>query len=88
MSKERTPYNPTPGDYDVEKLSGTRPKSSNRQEGRDNIAPTRSLDPLSTDGPNKNITSSTSSKPHPVTGPVAMNHEDAFEYENHNILRS
>lgn len=53
MSKERTPYNPTPGDYDVEKLSGTRPESSNRQGGRDNIAPTRSLNPLSTDGPNK-----------------------------------
>ena len=63
MNKKKTPYNPTPGDYDVEKLSGTRPESSNRQEGRDDIAPTRSLDPLSTDGPNKNIISPTSSKP-------------------------
>jgi hypothetical protein len=57
MSKEKTPYAPTPGDYDTSKLSGTRPESSNRQDGRDNIAPTRSLTPLSTDGPNKNIIS-------------------------------
>lgn len=70
MSKEKTPYNPVPGDYDTAKLSGTRPESSHRQDGRDNIAPTRSLNPLSTDGPNKNIISWPSSKLHPVVSPI------------------
>jgi hypothetical protein len=57
MSKERTPYNPTPGDYDTAKLSGTRRESYHRENARETIAPTRSLNPLSTDGPNKNIIS-------------------------------
>lgn len=48
MNNEKMPYNPTPGDYDVEKLSGTRPEASQIEKRRDDIAPTDNLNPLST----------------------------------------
>lgn len=82
MSREKTPYNPVPGDYDTQKLAGTRPESSHVE--RQTIAPTTNLNPLSINESSKNSNNHNSSTSHPAVGSFMMNSDsdDVLEYKD------
>lgn len=82
MSKEKAPYNPTPGDYNTEILSGTRRQDSDSENINQKHEPQSKIYSYGThimDGQGNDLNSS---KPKPITGPIAMNNNDSvFEYK-------
>lgn len=81
MTKEKTPYNPTPGDYNTQILSGTRQDSDNENinHKHESLSKVYSHKTHVMDGQGNDLNSS---KPKPVTGSVAMNNNNnVFEYK-------
>lgn len=79
MSKEKTPYNPTPGDYDVEILTDIHSPETNPSSYLRNINNTSLEDDLRS---NKKNVSDTTEKIPTLSKYSNMNKDnDEFEYE-------
>jgi hypothetical protein len=79
MSKEKTPYNPTPGDYDVEKLTDIHSSESNPSSYARNIRQTSIKNNFNS---NKNHISDTTERIPTLSKYSDMNKDDnEFEYK-------
>lgn len=82
MIKEKTPYNPTPGDYNTQILSGTRPEDPDNENiihKHESHSKVYSHKTHVMDGQGNDLNSS---KPKTVAGSIAMNNNNnLFEYK-------
>ncbi|EKQ50551.1 MULTISPECIES: hypothetical protein [unclassified Clostridium] len=87
MSKENRYSNPAPEDYTVENITTTTTENPNTHKANQNNQLHSKIYSRPSEGVGEGKNNSNSSKPHPVTGSITENNDEAFEFKEYNSYR-